>query len=247
MATYAADASLRVAGVETSTRQAVNAARIWYIFLCAFTIFGILYADSLFYVPGDAAATASRILADEWLFRLSIASILAGQVCQIYVVLALYKLFESVDKDQARAMVALVVAMVPVTFLNVLNKVASLILLGDSSFLKSFELAQLQALAMLFVEMHKYGILIAELFWGLWLLPLGLLVFKSGYFPKFLGVPLIIACVGYIVDGLTAVILPGAWPIISPIATAAAGGEGVFVLWIIIRGARPLARNEGSL
>ena len=250
MTNHTADTSLRtaarIAGVETSPRKAANAARIWYALLTVFSIFGILYADARFYVPGDAAATAGAILADELLFRLGIASNLAGQVCQLFVGLALYKLFKSVDKDQARSLLALVVAMVPIAFLNMLNKFAPIILLGDSAFIKTFEPAQLQALALLFIELQKYGILIAGVFWGLWLLPLGLLVFKSGYFPKFLGVLLVIGCAGYILNCLAAFLFPGAREIISPITEAlSAIGELPFVLWMIILGARNPARNEG--
>lgn len=243
-----ANASQRQAArVKTAPRKAANAARIWYVLLSVFSIFGILYADARFYVPGDAAATAGRILADEWLFRLGIVSNLAGQVCQIFVGLALYKLFKSVDKDQARTLLAFVVAMVPIAFLNMLNKFAPLILLGDSTLAKTFEPAQLQALALLFIELQKYGTLIFGVFCGLWLLPLGLLVFKSGYFPKFLGVLLLIGCAGYIVESFTAFILPNARAVVSPVAnTAATIGELPFVLWIVIRGARNPARNEGA-
>jgi hypothetical protein len=232
------------AEAEPAPRKVASAARIWYVFLMAFSIFGIMYADARFYAPGDAAATAGRILADELLFRLGIASGLAGQVCQLFVGLALYRLFKPVDKDQARTLLALVVAMVPIAFLNMLNKFAPLILLGDSAFLEAFGPAQLQALAMLFIELQKYGTLIAEVFWGLWLLPLGLLVLESGYFPKFLGVLLEIGCVGYIVHSLIAFILPDALPVVSPIANAAAAiGELPFVLWVVIGGARNPARN----
>ncbi len=215
--------------------------------LFVFSMFGIMYVDSRFYVPGDAAATAGKILADGLLFRLGIVSNLIGQACQIFVGLALYRLFQSVDKDQARALLALVVAMVPVAFLNMLNKFAPLILLGDPGLLKAFDPAQLQALAMLFVELQRYGTLIAGVFWGLWLIPLGLLVFKSGYFPKVLGILLLIGCAGFIVDSLTAFILPSASSIMTPIGNVLSMGELTFILWFVIKGVRTPARKEGAL
>ena len=234
--------------VGISPRKAANSARVWYALLFAFSIIGILFADARFYVPGDAAATAARILAGEGLFRLGIVSNLAGQVCQIFLGLVLYRLFKSVDRNQARSMLALVVAMVPVAFLNMLNKLAPLILLGNSAFLKAFEPAQLQALAMLFIELQKYGTLIAGVFWGLWLLPLGLLVIKSGFFPRFLGVLLLIGCAGYVLDFLVALLLPNIRQTVSPITQAlSAIGELPFVLWVIIRGAKDPARNAGAL
>jgi hypothetical protein len=234
--------------VEASPRRSARVAGIWYAILTVLTIFGIVFADSRFYVPGDAAATAGRILADDLLFRLGIASNLAGQACQIFVGLAFYRLFKAVDKGQARTMLALVVAMVPIAFLNMLNKFAPLILLGNSAFLKAFEPAQLQALAMLFIELQKYGTVIVGVFWGLWLLPLGLLVFKSGYFPKILGVLLVINFAGYLLDCFMALLFPGVRAIVSPILiTLQAIGEVPFLLWLLIRGARNPARKEGAL
>jgi hypothetical protein len=232
---------------EPSPRETARGARIWYALLVVFSVLGILFADSRFYVPGDAAATVGRIMAGEWLFRLGIASNLAGQVCQIFLGLVLYRLFQSVDRNRARSLLALVVAMVPIAFLNMLNKFAPLILLRDSAFLKAFDQAQLQALAMLFIELQKYGTLIAGVFWGLWLLPLGLLVFKSGFFPRILGVLLLIGCAGYLLECLVAFLFPGARAIVSPIAQGlSAIGELPFVLWVIIRGARNPSRIAGA-
>jgi hypothetical protein len=109
---------------ESSLRKDARVAGILYALLAAFSVFGIMYADSRFSVAGDAVAMAARIRADEFLFRLGIASALAGQVCQLFLGLAFYRLFRSVNKDQARWLLALVIAMVPVAFLNMLNKFA---------------------------------------------------------------------------------------------------------------------------
>lgn len=228
-----------------SPRRDARVAGAWYAVLTVLTVFGILYADSRFYVAGDAAATAGRILADPWMFRLGIASNLAGQACQLFVGLAFYRLFERVDEEQARTLLALVVAMVPIAFLNMLNKFAPLILLGDSPFTKAFEPTQLQALAMLFIELQKYGTLIVGVFWGLWLLPLGLLVFKSGYFPKVLGVLLVINFASYMVDCLLVLLFPSVRVLVLPILMMLmAVGEVPFLLWLLIRGARAPARSE---
>ncbi len=90
------------------------------------------------------------------------------------------------DKDQASLMVIIVIASVPVACLNMLNQFTSILLLSGAEYLSAFEPAQLNALAMVFLDMQKYGIFIAQIFWGLWLFPLGLLVFKSGFIPKVL-------------------------------------------------------------
>jgi hypothetical protein len=222
-----------------SPRREARIAGMWYAVLAVLSMFGILFVDARLYVPGDAAATAARILADQWLYRLGIASTLVSQVAQVIVGLAFYRLFKSVDKGLARTMLALVIAMVPVAFLNMLNKFAPLILLGDPAYLKAFEPAQLQALGMIFIELERYGMLIVEVFWGLWLLPLGLLVYKSGLFPRVLGILLVVNCAAYLVDFLLAVIWPGARAGAAPVVNAlSAVGEIPFLLWLLIRGSR---------
>ncbi len=233
--------------LDISVRKSADSARIWYVLLMVFSVFGIILADSRFYAPGDAAATVGKILAEERLFRLGIAGFMVGQVCFIFVGLALFGLFKSTDKNQARSMLALVIASVPIAFLNILGKFAPLILMGDRPFLNAFEPAQLQALAMLFIELQRIGALIAEVFWGLWLFPLGILVIKSGYFPKFLGVFLLIGGAGYVAGSFTAFVFPGVSPAVSPIANALCMGELPFVLWIIILGVRNPAGKAGSV
>jgi hypothetical protein len=157
----------------------------------------------------------------------------------LFLGLAFYKIFQSVNRDHARWLLALVIAMVPVAFLNMLNKFAPLILLGDSGFLKTFEPTQLHALGMLFLELQQYGTLIVGIFWGLWLLPLGLLVFKSGFFPRIFGVLLVIGCMSYLLDSFIAILFPGVRATVSPIINSlSAIGEVPFLLWLVIRGAR---------
>jgi hypothetical protein len=231
--------------IDLQTRKAANAARLWYVPLMVFSVFGILYADSRFYAAGDAAATMGKILTDEGLFRLCITGFLAGQVSQIFVMLALYGMFASVDKDRARALFAFVVVMVPIAFLNIVGKFAPIILLKDPGFLKAFESGQLQALAMLFIELQKYGQAIVDIFWGLWLIPLGILVYKSGWFPRILGILLFVGCAGYVAGSLAAIAFPSAGRVVTPIANALAFGEPPFVLWLIVFGVRnPFAKRR---
>jgi hypothetical protein len=131
-----------------------------------------------------------------------------------------------------------------VAFLNMLGKFAPLILLGNASYMKAFEPGQMQALAMLFIDLQRYGALTVEVFWGLWLLPLGLLVYKSGLFPRILGVLLLINCAAYVLDFLLAVIWPGVRTSVAAILNAlSAVGEIPFLLWLLIRGARNTPRS----
>jgi hypothetical protein len=208
-----------------------------------------MYVDPKLYVPGDAAATVSSILEFEWLFRLGFVSNLAGQIVSLFLVHTLYKLFRSVDKGQARLMVMLLALSVPVTFLNMLNQYAAVLLISGAGHLSAFNPAQLQTLAMIFLNLYDRGTIIAEIFWGLWLVPLGLLAYKSGFIPKVLGVLLIVGCFGHLLYFLSVFLFPAHSAILTPIAYAAMSGELPVFLWFLIKGvkAQQPSSNGGRL
>lgn len=218
--------------------KTARVAGIVYVIMDVFMIFSGMYVDPKIYVPGDAAATVSNIQASEWLFRLGIVSNLVGQIIFLFLVYVLYKLFRSVDKDYANLMVILVVASVPVTFLNVLNQYAPILLLSGAGHLSAFNPAQLQTLSLVFLDMYNHGTIIAEIFWGLWLIPLGLLAYKSGFIPKVLGVLLIVGCFGHLISFLSIFIFPGYSAILTPIANMVMFGELPIFLWLLIKGVK---------
>jgi hypothetical protein len=198
-----------------------------------FAFLGIVYVPSVLVVPGDAAATARNIMASEWLFRSGTVSHLIGQIILIFLVLALYRLLKSVNKDHAVLMVVLALLAVPIAFLNELNHLAVLRLLSGSDSLRPLTSDQLHAQAMLFLDIRNSGIYVAQIFWGLWLLPLGYLVLRSGFLPKLLGILLVIACCGYLIDSGAHLLLPGFDATISQFTFV---GEVLFPLWLLIRG-----------
>jgi hypothetical protein len=173
-----------------------------YLSLALFSGFGIMYVPSALVVPGDAATTASNIMASEGLFRISMVSHLIGQTVFIFLVLALYKLLKLVNKDHAVLMVVLALLGVPIAFLFEVNHLAVLQLLSGTDYLTAFDTDQLHAQAMLFLDLRNYGILIAQIFWGLWLLPLGYLIFRSGFLPRVLGVLVMVGGFGYVFDSV---------------------------------------------
>ena len=148
-------------------------AGLLYVVTSIFGFFAMGYVPSKLIVHGDAAATANNISASETLFRLGVASQLIGMAGFIFVALALYELFKEVDRRQAELMVILIVVSVPIAFLNEVNSMAALLLVRGADFLSVFEKAQRDALAMLFLNLHGRGLMFSELFWGLWLFPLG--------------------------------------------------------------------------
>ena len=121
---------------------------------------------------------------------------------------------------------------IPIAMLNELNQFAILLLLSGADYLTAFEADQLQAQVQLFLNLHENGILIAQIFWGLWLLPLGLLIFKSGFLPGFLGILLIIGCFGYVIDSFALILFPS----FKPIAQFTFIGELLLPLWLLIKG-----------
>ncbi|MBU2677722.1 MAG: DUF4386 domain-containing protein [Gammaproteobacteria bacterium] len=204
-----------------------------YLLLIPLGVLGILYIPSFLFVPGDAATTADNVLANETLFRLGILSALAVQLVYIILVLFFYKLLKSVSRSVAILMVVLVLVAVPIAMLNELNHFAVLELLGNEQLLTIFTTDQEQAMATLFFELHDYGIIIAQIFWGLWLAPLGYLIFRSGYIPKFLGVLMVIACCGYVLDTFFAIFFPEFGFAISQFTFL---GEVLLPLWLLIKG-----------
>ncbi len=217
----------------SSPRKDARVAGILYIILFPLGIFGILVVRSMLIVPGDAAKTVSNIMASESLFRLSIVSAQIVQLINIWVVLILYKLLKPVNKNIALLMVIFLLAGVPIAMLNELNHVAVLFLLNGADYLTVFTTDQLHALVTLFLDLHEVGINIAGIFWGLWLFPMGYLVFKSGFLPRILGILLMIGCLGYLIDSITFFLFPNFGVTISQFTFI---GEVLLPLWLLIKG-----------
>ena len=158
----------------SSIRQQARVAGVLYLLLALTAPLGLLYVPGKVIVLGNASATAANIRASEGLLRGGIASELIHQLIAVFLVLALYRLFKTVDEALARQVVVLgALVSVPIVFVNVLNEVAALTLVSGADFLSVFEQPQLDALAYLFLRLHGQGITVASVFWGLWLFPFG--------------------------------------------------------------------------
>ena len=200
--------------------------------------FSLIYVPSKLIVRGNAAATADNIMAHETMFRLSIFGDLMGQVIFICLAIALYRLLSNVNKTWAALMVAFVLVSAAVGFLNTLNDVAAVILFRGDEFLSVFDTPQRNALGMLFIRLHTQGIFIDEIFWGLWLFPFGLLVFRSGFLPRFIGVWLMINCFGYVALSVIALFFPDYYQAAFRYSQPVLFGELVVMLWLLIKGAK---------
>lgn len=221
------------------TKKNARIAGLFYLLMGISGPLGIMYVPSYILVSGDAAATVSNLINSEMLFRLSIVSSMVCQISFIFLVLSLNRLFRGVNEWHSRLMVSLVIAAVPVAFLNEIMHTAVLVILSGSEYLNVFGSEQVNALVMLFLELHEKGILIVGVFWGLWLFPFGYLVIKSGFIPKIFGILLIIGCFAYLADSITAFLIPQHREFISKILMIPLGvGEISTILWLIIVGAK---------
>jgi hypothetical protein len=202
--------------------------------------FGLVYFPSVFLVRGDAAATAARIAASPLLYRFSVVVELSAGVLFICTALALYDLLKDVDRSRARAMVAFVIAQVAMGFALLLTQIAPLVLLGGAKYWSVFDRPQREALALGALALRGQGIGAISVYWGIWLLPLGALVYRSGFLPRIIGVFLIIAGVAYVLSTLTFFFFPARYGLFFNAVTtpAAALGELGLVLWLLIKGAR---------
>src|SRR5712692_8285728 len=222
-----------------STKNPGRFAGLLYVVMSIFGFFAMGYVPSKLIVHGNATATASNIAAHETLFRLGIAAQLIGMAGFIFVALALYDLLKGVNRRHASLMVLLIVVSVPIAFLNELNSMAALVLVRGADFLSIFDKPQRDALAMLFLNLHHHGFVVAEIFWGLWLFPLALLVYRSRFLPRFLGVWLALAGFAWVILSLMGVLLPQVQDKVDTYSQPAVIGEIAFMLWLVLKGARP--------
>ncbi|MFZ3210863.1 MAG: DUF4386 domain-containing protein [Terriglobales bacterium] len=228
------------------TKNPGRFAGLLYVLTSIVGFFAMGYVPSKVIVHGNAAATANNIAASETLFRLGIAGELIGQAGFIFVALTLYDLLKGVNRRHASLMVILIVVSIPIAFLNELNSIAALVLVRGADFLSIFEKPQRDALAMLFLNLHYYGFVVAEIFWGLWLFPLALLVYRSRFLPRFLGVWLAIAGFAWVILSLTGVLLPQYQDKVDTYSQPAFFGEIALMFWLLIKGARPPAPDAAA-
>jgi hypothetical protein len=223
-----------------ANKKTARIAGLIYLIVVLTGIFSLAYVPSKLIVWDDAALTFLNISNAESLFRLSIVSSMVCYLAFLLLPLVLYTLLRSVNEPVAKLMVLLAVISVPISFINLQNKYDVLTILNDADHLKIFTGQQLHAKVMLLLERYDHGILILQIFWGLWLFPFGYLVYKSGFLPKVLGVLLMIGCIGYLISFIGHTTFPGygKMPIARYITLPGSIGEIGSCLWLLIVGVR---------
>ena len=221
-----------------SIKKQARVAGLLYLLASLPAPFGLIYVPSKLIVLNDATATANNIRASESLLRLGIGCELLGSILFILVVIALYRLFKPVNETHALAMMILILISIPISLLSVVNEVVALMVVSGADFLSVFDAGQLNALAYILMRLHSRAILVAEIFWGLWLIPFGILVFQSHFIPRILGYLLFLAALGYLASSLTLLLLPGYAPVVGKFASQLTLCELPIILWLLIFGAK---------
>jgi hypothetical protein len=192
----------------SSPKRLARIAGFLYLIVGVFGGFAVGYVTPMLYVPGDAVTTAGNVVANAGLVRISVLADLLQATVFVFLGMTLYLLLKHVYKNAAAAMVILVVIAATIMCLDKVFQFAALEVAGDASYTTAFGVAGSNALVLLLLDMHNSGYLIAQIFFGLWLVPLGYLAYKSGMFPKVLGIVLVVAGASYLVDMLTAFLVP---------------------------------------
>lgn len=222
----------------SSIRKTARVAGLLYLLVVIAGPFLLFYVPGKLFVSGDATATAANILAHPTLFRTYIAVGVVAELLFVAVVLVLYRLLKGVGPELAAVMVILILIQAPLAFLGVANEAATLEVLGSPGSLSVFDPPQRDALATLLIQFDQRGVAVAEVFWGLWLLPLGWLVYRSRFLPRFLGVWLFVNGLAYLVLSAMGLLVPQHLGLATKIATPVLFGEVALMLWLLLVGAR---------
>jgi hypothetical protein len=232
----------------SSVRNPGRVAGFWYLLLVFIGPLRLIYIPQKLFVPGNATATASNIAAHQWLFRFGVAADLIGAIVLVCMTMAFYRLFERVDRHLAALVVIFGGVMPAVIYLvNAANDLGALMLVSSADFLSVFDKPQRDALVLLFIRMHGNQNTAAEMLWGVWLLPLGMLVYRSRMLPRFLGIWVVINGFAYVAMSLTGVLAPQYQDKLFLLAQPAMFGELALTLWLVIMGSKqPAVEADGT-
>lgn len=222
----------------TALRRQARWAGLLYLLVALIAPIGLVLVPDRLITPGDAARSFAALQAEPGWLRLGIASELAHQTVEVFLVLALYRLFAPVHEGLARLMAVLGLVPIPLAFANVLPELAALMLAEQPAWLAPLPLAQAQSLAYAALRLHGQGLALAGVFWGLWLLPLGRLCLRSGFVARPVGWLLWLAGAAYVLDTVTRLLLPAWRPALEPVLLPMMSAELAVVLWLVIVGAR---------
>jgi hypothetical protein len=231
----------------SSSRNPGRVAGFWYLLLAVIGPLRLVYIPGRLFVRENATATADNIAVHEWLFRFGMVGDLAAAVILIFLVLAFYRLFKRVDPYLA-VLVVILGGVMPavVDVVNVVSDAGALMVVRGAGFLSVFDKPQRDALVMLFLRLHDHQNTAAEILWGAWLFPVGILVYRSRVLPRFLGVWLVINGFAYVILSLTGLLRPQYQETVFLISQPALFGELALMLWLVVKGATTPALDDAA-
>jgi Domain of unknown function (DUF4386) len=214
-------------------------AGLLYLLFSVTGAFDLMYGPSRIVKTGDAAATMRNIITHESLFRIWMVSELVAILLGLVVTFALYRLFKDVDRTQAIMLVIVGgILPVPLYFMNAVFSAGALLVAHGNGFLAAFSDPQRAALAMLFLRLRHYDLMTSFIFAGLWLFPFGILVYKSGFLPRILGIWLIVNGFPYLAYTFVDFLAPQYYDTLTNVTFPLLFGEVAIMLWLLIMGAR---------
>jgi hypothetical protein len=210
--------------------------------------FAFGYVLTKVYIPGNAATTAANVVANSGLVRMGVVADLFQATEWIFLAMTLYILLRHVHESAARAMVVLVAVGAAITCLNEVFQFESVRVATGGSYATALGATGSGALVLLLLDIHHYGFLIAQIFFGLWLLPLGYLAYRSAMFPKALGVMLVVGGACYLVGLLAVFLVPDSGEKINVVVTIPSTiAELSMVGYLLVKGVKTPKRAERFL
>ncbi len=231
-----------------SPKHIARIAGVLYLFVGIFGGFAEGFVDPKMYAAGNAAVTAGNVITNSGLVRMSVVSHLLDGTFFVFLAMTLYNLLQHANKSVARGMLILVALATGIICLNAVFQFEALRIATDSSNTVAFGVAGSNALVLMLLDMQHYGTLVAQVFFGLWLIPLGYLTLKSEMFAKWLGVVLIAGGVCYIIDLLASFLLPDLGQKIHGIVIIpSAVAEISMVLYLLVVGVKTIKTNTTTV
>jgi len=223
-----------------------RAAGLWYLLIVLLGPLRLIYIPSKLFVKGNAGATVANIAAHQTLFRAGVVSDLISSLGLVLLVLTFYRLFRGVNANLA-LQVVIFGGIMPalLNFVGVVNDLAALAIARGIDFMSVFSKPQLDGLAMFLLDLRDHQYTAAEMLWGVWLFPLGILIYRSRFLPRFLGVWIMLGGLSYVALSLTGVMLPAYQGKVFKMSQPAMFGELALMLWLLVKGARPPSYAAG--
>lgn len=221
----------------TLNKKSARLAGLCFLLMVVFGLAAELFFRQKLFVPNDLAATINNIMANILLYRFGIVSDILMALFYLFTAIMLYKLLESVNKGWALLMVIFAAAGSILLLFNVLNEFASLYILNGNGYASSLDSTLRKSVALMFFGLYEHGYMIGQIFFALWVLPLGMLIYKSSAIPKFLGILFIIETVCGLASFFVHFLIPNT-SVESLLLLPGTAAEFLLLFWLLIWGVK---------